>query len=528
MPVNDARMGLGHWSVTLQKDTPRAVRERCWHQHSSVVITPGRLDLAVLPDAAMLAASLWTGVVLHRGAYTLGGPGLAWWLGDADDQGTPLTAPLSFTSASWSTVFSTLLGGALTLGVVPAGGSFTETYPVGVSLRAILESIVTRQSYEWRVNPDLTFDVGVATVGGVLVGSAAVLFTPGGGGRAGAGDNAELTVFDARAAAEVDWEQHAQIVMVEGRGGVGTSTTGTTEYLTPIGEPYLRTIKLDLQEVPPTLETTYANKYAADFQDSAGREEVTVELAQLGIEGLCRAGSPVYVWDQVAGIVDYTTPLPFAGRSIFPRLMRVNRLTWPVRRGMGVYSRVWFDGDAAATWTDLTPYVEFEDTPATVEVVSSGDRRRHALSNTTARADQVSQQSDRWRAAPWDRYTPTWTTSATQPTLGNGGTVGAFSRSGSTLHLRGELRVGSTSTVGTGDLRLSLPAGLVSGPAQIQAGSAWWYDAPTAAYSGSMVLDPSVGFCTFLIAGRADARFPSSALGNGDIVSWAATVELTP
>lgn len=58
----------------------------------------------------------------------------------------------------------------------------------------------------------------------------------------------------------------------------------------------------------------------------------------------------------------------------------------------------------------------------------------------------------------WTSYTPTWSSSGTQPTLGNGTIVGRYSRFGKTIHFNTTLTIGSTSTAGTGNYRISLPA----------------------------------------------------------------------
>ena len=59
----------------------------------------------------------------------------------------------------------------------------------------------------------------------------------------------------------------------------------------------------------------------------------------------------------------------------------------------------------------------------------------------------------------WQSYTPVWSSTGTQPALGNGTLVGSYRRIGSTVSVRIVLTLGSTSTVGTGAYRLSLPVG---------------------------------------------------------------------
>ena len=59
---------------------------------------------------------------------------------------------------------------------------------------------------------------------------------------------------------------------------------------------------------------------------------------------------------------------------------------------------------------------------------------------------------------PWTTFTPIWTSSGTQPSLGNGTLTGRYVNLGATII--GEIRLlfGSTTTRGTGAYRFSLPA----------------------------------------------------------------------
>lgn len=57
----------------------------------------------------------------------------------------------------------------------------------------------------------------------------------------------------------------------------------------------------------------------------------------------------------------------------------------------------------------------------------------------------------------WTSYTPAWTSNGTAPAIGNGSLTGAYSQVGKTIHFRLDWTVGSTSTMGTGVYRWSLP-----------------------------------------------------------------------
>jgi hypothetical protein len=59
--------------------------------------------------------------------------------------------------------------------------------------------------------------------------------------------------------------------------------------------------------------------------------------------------------------------------------------------------------------------------------------------------------------ADWSSYTPVWSSSGTAPALGNGTLTGKYKRVGDTVHIRIVLLLGTTSTVGSGTYRFSLP-----------------------------------------------------------------------
>lgn len=75
----------------------------------------------------------------------------------------------------------------------------------------------------------------------------------------------------------------------------------------------------------------------------------------------------------------------------------------------------------------------------------------------------------------WDDYTPEWTASTTNPTIGNGTLAGRYIQAGDTVFVRAYLKVGSTSTNGSGAYSLSMP---VEAAATVpQALSGWLVDA---------------------------------------------------
>jgi hypothetical protein len=133
-----------------------------------------------------------------------------------------------------------------------------------------------------------------------------------------------------------------------------------------------------------------------------------------------------------------------------------------------------------------------------------------------------------YRMAAWATYTPSWTSSGTAPALGNGTLVGGYRREGTTLHLRGQLIVGSTSTAGTGDIRMSLPSGFTTIAAQQQTTSAFYYDASaTTTYRGIGIAGTSATYLTFQ-AVDVGTLAQTNGFANGDSLVWTGTIEIAP
>jgi len=93
-------------------------------------------------------------------------------------------------------------------------------------------------------------------------------------------------------------------------------------------------------------------------------------------------------------------------------------------------------------------------------------------------------------SSSWTSYTPTWTSDATQPTLGDGTLTGAYKVIGKTCFVRVRLVYGTTTNSGTGAFYFNLPfsASVSSGiqfPCSILNDGAAWYQATvTGQYGG--------------------------------------------
>jgi len=90
----------------------------------------------------------------------------------------------------------------------------------------------------------------------------------------------------------------------------------------------------------------------------------------------------------------------------------------------------------------------------------------------------------------WQSYTPTWTTSGTAPSLNNGSITGKYKQIGKTVFVRVRLQIGSTTTTGTGNWRITLPVaaadanGVVMPSTYLDNGVAWHTGVVNCEYDG--------------------------------------------
>lgn len=525
MPITEGLQELGEWSLSLRPETPARVREAVWHAQSTIVVTSGPANPDVVGDDGVLALARYTGVLLNRTDLEIGGAGMAWWLGDRDDQGTIYNG--QFVADTYASAYTELVTtfGYLLPGTYPAGGSVTVNY-IGQTptSRHVLSTLAEAYGHEWRVNPDLTVDVNTATV---LYGNAEVLLIPGGGRRGGTADEPFLAI-DAEFDTSADWEQVYQIVRVVGQSDTGVSSFATSDYMRPDGvDEILRTVYIPAPDLSGTVfPDMTANILAPIYQNEAGRVAVVAVRVKERVEQVLRAGDYIAAYDPTVGLYDESYYVTFDARRVYPVRMRVGRLTWPVREGMGVYSRVWFAGDPAPTYTDLTPYVEWEDGDASLELVANGDVARFTSETAAGRVDPVAAAAVRAQSAPWERYTPTWSSSGTPPSIGDGTLAGAYRIVGTTLHLRGHVTFGSTTSGGTGAWLITLPTGLTSATGQTQTGSAVATDSGT---PRALTMAIGSGGTQMVFVGDTGALTTATVpftFGNGDQLSWNATIEL--
>jgi hypothetical protein len=106
--------------------------------------------------------------------------------------------------------------------------------------------------------------------------------------------------------------------------------------------------------------------------------------------------------------------------------------------------------------------------------------------NTVIIRDSTTASGLNW-STDWTSYTPTWTSTGTAPSLGNGTLSGRYIQIGKTVFAQIYFQAGSTTTFGTANWRFSLPVAtnVLNASAALLPGGAYVEDAGVAGYTRS-------------------------------------------
>ena len=368
--ITERLMAAGSWDVQLVEDTPRRLLEQISVERigfAQLVVTSARLDPRQLGDNEMLGLSRYTGLYRRQeGDLRLSGPGLGILLGDEDGKGdiyeTERSAP-----NGWLTEWARLLRPvALRAGTTwSPGGSYTGTFFL-VNAREAFETLAGEfnRPVEWRVNPNLTFDVGDPTDPGMYgPPRTIILHNAGSGGR-----DLNLIGVQARSGITADLEDYTTKIIVEyeieheswTERAFATAQTPDAQvpYARPSDGPMVldRLIQLDRDAGEDADPQAQANMQLGRF--NRPRREVTVDGGDYDIGHMSRVGSTVYLYSPPV-VMDLTNPVHFRGRVTYPVAQRLVWMTWPLRRGMGVYLRH-APHLVRTTWIDLTNFVDWD------------------------------------------------------------------------------------------------------------------------------------------------------------------------
>lgn len=376
--IHEALMGLGKWEVELDPATPRWVMARLHPRASlygNLVVTAAKVP--VDNGDRILDVARYTGVYRSQPSdFRLAGVGMDFYIGDETGiGGHTSTAPLSVGNpGALSAWIAALLPADLTLGSIGTQTGHAYSGYERMYRKDILADIVSKFGVEWHIRPNGVWDVDSKENLFRVTPRVAILARDSGRGL-------QITGLSGRFGLDrdgVDWVRRvrifdstgAQVASVD--GGIADADV---PYRAFKGSPIQRSKILSYSGAAPTEAAT------KDFNaNQTIRQEVTLSTRAYDIhgEGL-DVGDNVHVFDQDRGIHDLTNPVVGPnGQLIFPEVIRCIGLKYPVRAGMGVYFRRYVNvgGTWTVEWTDLSPYVVFEDGDTEVEVGARMRRMR--------------------------------------------------------------------------------------------------------------------------------------------------------
>ena len=389
MAVQEVLKALGSWEVKLLPGTPRDVLDQLDY-FGHIAITPGRLDPQQYGDN-LLTAARYVGVLRTRTIgddgrtnapqddLSVGGVGMAFWLGDEDNKGSVYENAVEPASASFATAITMLLpaSGAVTAGTLySVAGTYTGKH-LYESPRTAIGYVCDTMStasvpVSWRVNGNGSLDAGPDS--NLFVTNPTCVITT-----KDAGEDMALRALPGSIDVTRDVEDYSTRVVLLAEGEGSSIATGAADIspATPYKDIHGNTLKLTRLVSESDTATANASVRAqlALSQFTSTRNALTLSTADYDVHGTFQVGDRVWVYDPDSGLVDTTTEITFRGQRLNPIKLQVTETQWAITKGYTVAYR-----SGTGVWVDLTQYVEWE-TDGT-NTVTVGDFSRQ-LTNTS-------------------------------------------------------------------------------------------------------------------------------------------------
>ena len=330
-----------------------------------IVITPQWVDHRLFTTADMLAQARFAGPVTKKyfrsDGLEIEGQGMVRWLGDSESIGDIIETKVTFTSSTLEAAIDALLPPAITKGTItePAGTFYTGEHQWESPLEAI-RTVVASMESEYRINPDGTLDAGpspdvyninaptIIIQRGNLTGSD-ILYT-------GVEVDSLTSILDATqyvTRAIVTTTDSDNVTTLVG----GQDRSPATTYYDMHGNLVRLTLVLQASGSPVEV-STYLNTQMNEHT-LVSNMEISTEFTEIQ-NGDLRIGDAFWCFDPPA-FEDTANEVHFRGQVINPIKLRLIAATTPIVSTMGVYYRPATAAPVALDWTDLTPFVQFED-----------------------------------------------------------------------------------------------------------------------------------------------------------------------
>jgi hypothetical protein len=351
MSVTEIASSTGAWSLTLRPDTPSEILDKLDY-FGHIAILPGRVDPDEYGDSLMESAR-FIGVNRDRSFgednKKIGGPGMAFWLGDEDGKGYTIETPLVFTDATFTSVVSNLLPPSLQVGTITALPGLYNGQHVFTSRRQAIDYVFSLYDAEWRIHGKGVFDAGLVEDLYVTEPKTAIL-------RNRSGLEMDYKALRGKGTLDSDVKDFTTRVLMLAQATEASTVTATADIL-PGLNPYndLFGNDLVLTRIVQESGTSEGNADArAQLQlnrFTSPRDALKLSTSEYDIRGDVETGDYVWVYDPDAKLMDTDNEIDFHGETIWPLKLRLFQMTWPVTDKMGVAFR-----SNAGVWLDLTDW----------------------------------------------------------------------------------------------------------------------------------------------------------------------------
>ncbi|MGW7726199.1 fibronectin type III domain-containing protein [Streptomyces canus] len=390
MAVQEVLKALGSWEIKLLPQTPRDVLDALDY-FGHVAIIPGRLDPAQYGDN-LLTTARYVGVLRTKTIgddgrtnapqddLSVGGVGMAFWLGDEDGKGDVYENAVEPASASFANAVTMLLpaSGSVTAGTLySVTGQYTGHHQYESPRSAITYVCDTMSTtsvpVSWRVNGNGTLDAGPDA--SLFVTDPTCVITT-----KDAGEDMAMRALPGSIDVTRDVEDYSTRVVLLAEGEGTSIATGAADISPATSYKDIHGNALTLTRLVSESDTATANAETraqlALSQFTSTRNALQLSTSDYDVHGTFQVGDRVWVYDPDSGLIDTSTEITFRGQRINPLKLQVTETQWAITDQYTVAYRT-----AAGVWVDLTQYVEWEtDATSTVTV---GDFARQLTSAGT-------------------------------------------------------------------------------------------------------------------------------------------------
>jgi hypothetical protein len=365
MAVTEVLQALGSWSINLRADTPKRIREALKYL-GHIVVHTGPINPTVDRDS-LLKSSRYTGVLREKAdgdQITIGGSGMAYWLGDEDNKAEVFESPQTFNDP-FHTVIAALLPDSVVAGTLNnIGQNFNGTIPAFLSPRQALNYVSTTLDAEWRVNGDASVDAGLAAhlyvTGDTEIDCLISRRSP--------GVDIDMKNFKGKLKADQHLRDFTTRTLLLANGDGDAVAIGSADIapgLNPYKDLFGNSVKLT-RIISESVTSTGNADARAQLQlnrFSNTSDALTMSTADFDVKGTVSVGDYAWVYDPDTGVFDLNNEVVFRGELYNPMKLRITEMSWSVTSYHSVAYR-----DPDGVWYDITKYIDHEDSDTTFVV----------------------------------------------------------------------------------------------------------------------------------------------------------------